>query len=107
MPLPDALRVRPLVTSRGVERWRYEAFAAVPRGSSFLCRNETLGSAMGASRSIRRIAREFQIGQAHIADHDLIRADGCRRFKPHGPTISDKIVLVHTVTADAESPHQL
>ncbi len=43
MPLPDALRVKLLVTSRGVERWRYEAFAAVPRGSSFLCCNETLG----------------------------------------------------------------
>ena len=53
-----------------------------------------------------RIAREFQIRQAHAVDEHLVGADGGRRVEADGGSGRDEIILFNAITAYAQAPDQ-
>src|SRR5438552_10908310 len=53
-----------------------------------------------------RIAREFQIRQAHAVDEHLVGEDGGRRVEANGRAGRDKIILFNAIAAYAQAADQ-
>src|SRR5260221_4660101 len=58
------------------------------------------------ANSIRRILREFQVGQPDAANKHLIGANPCWRVEACRSSCSHVIILVNAVATDAESAHE-
>ena len=62
---------------------------------------------MGINELLGWVAWEFEIGEPHPTNQDLVRTDVRGRFKALSPTRRDIVILFHSIATNSESSYEL
>ena len=64
-------------------------------------------SSVGTNELLGWVAGEFEIGEPHSTNQNLVRADVRGRFKTLSPTRRDIVILFHSIATHSESSYEL
>ena len=70
-------------------------------------RHKTSESPVGINELLGWVAWEFEIGEPHSTNQNLVRADIGGRFKALSSTCRDKVILFHSIATHSESSYEL
>ena len=62
---------------------------------------------MGINELLGWVAWEFEVGEPHSTNQDLVRTDVRGRFKALSSTRRDKVILFHSIATHSESSYEL